>query len=102
MIGKQFVDANKAIECEWCIGIFKGKQAELIKNSSDVGTGYVIKSESGRGVNYEVTAAFRRPVVEPTPEHLQVATMSQSEKLEIIRKRRSNLHAVKPANSLGD
>jgi hypothetical protein len=68
-------------ECEWVIGHFTGDQAKSVKAHADAGIGYFIRNEMGRGMAYEVEAAFRRSTALPLPEYLQRATREQSKRL---------------------
>lgn len=66
----------------WVIGTYKGKDADKVKAHANEGVGYFVRSESGRGTNYEVTVAFRRANDSPIPPHLMTASVGLSEKLD--------------------
>lgn len=82
------------IESDWVIGLFDGSQAKRVKEHADAGIGYFILGDGGAGANYQVKAAFLRPRTSPIPQHLQKADITQSLKLEKMRKDRSGINSA--------
>jgi hypothetical protein len=76
----------------WVIGRYKGDQAKRVKSLADEGVGYFIRQESGKGMTYEVEAAFR--IEGELPPHLIACTPEQSWKLEELRKQRQGLRGL--------
>lgn len=72
----------ETMEAIWVIGRFTGDRAKSVKEHADAGSGYFIREAGGRGMNYEVTAAFRIANDRPLPEYLQMCTREQSLRLE--------------------
>jgi hypothetical protein len=66
----------------WVIGVFTGDRAKSVKAHADTGIGYFVQGEGGRGTNYEVHAAFRRPNDSPIPPELTVCNATQIKILE--------------------
>jgi hypothetical protein len=80
---------------EWVIGKYTGDRAKSVKSLADSGTGYFVRSESGKGIAYEVEVAFRRPIDGPTPTHLTLCDNYQIKKLESLY---SNRHGLRENN----
>lgn len=83
------------MKIEWVIGVYTGERAKSVKEHADAGIGYFIQKEEGRGVTYTVYAAFRRAVETLRPDHLELATPAQVEKLEKLYNARSGVREVK-------
>ncbi len=75
---------------EWVIGLFTGERAKSVRAHADVGLGYFVRQESGRGADYSVEAAFRRVCDTPLPEHLERATAQQAERLDALYQQRTS------------
>ena len=74
--------SKQSSEYEWVIARYRGDRAKRVKERADSGVGYVVRTESGSGNNYEIEVAFRRVIDGPTPESLVVADSRQEEYLE--------------------
>lgn len=73
---------NDYIEYEWVIAVYTGDRAKSVKSHADNGIGYFVREERGKGVNYELEVAFRRPIDGPRPDHLIAADVITSSKLD--------------------
>src|SRR5579871_6729442 len=70
------------MQWEWVVGVYGGDRAKSVRSHADAGIGYFIREVRGKATNYEVEAAFRRPIDGPRPDHLLLATDYQVEKLD--------------------
>lgn len=76
----------------WVIGTFTGSQAQSVKAHADAGLGYFLRSVSGSGGGLMVQAAFRFVTASgPVPPHLEIASLTQSLKLDELQKQRSGI-----------
>jgi hypothetical protein len=85
------MEYDKPIEMEWVIGCYYGDQARSKKALADNGVAYFVRSEQGRGDNYEIEVAFLRPTDTPRPEHLLLADNSQARKLNALYDQRHGI-----------
>lgn len=96
------------MQYQWVIGAYTGEQAKHVRSLADSGIGYFFQRSAGVGPNYTVMAAFRAPANQLLPEHLELASPQQVDKLEqlwIARhgkrvERRSAHTSATPINSL--
>ena len=77
----------------WVIGVFTGERARSVKAHADSGIGYFIREERGRGVGYEVEAAFRRANDSPMPPELVECNNNQ---IDILERKYATRHGLKP------
>lgn len=80
------------MEYQWVIGRFEDEQAERVQAYADKGIGYFVQKAEGKGKGRIVTAAFKRAIDGPLPDHLDLATIYQVEKLENMEHRRNSPH----------
>lgn len=94
------MNSKPPMPSQWVIGKYKGQRAQYIKGLADAGIGYFIREESGKGGSLEITAAFRRPMDSPLPDHLLLANHFQVEKLNnllLVRNGQDRLNKKRPA-----
>lgn len=76
------------MEVQWVIGVYTGERAKSVKAHADAGIGYFIREEGGKGAQYRVIAAFKRPMDSPIPPHLDKATPSVATALDRLHDQR--------------
>jgi len=86
------MQVGKVQKAEWVIGRYKGKKAMRVKDCADVGLGYHVRREEGKGATYEVTVAFTRAIDSPLPHHLVRCTPEQCKKLEELQIKRAGIY----------
>lgn len=80
------------IAWEWAIARYTGEKAKYVKSLADMGIGYYIRSETGKGLNYGIEVGFRRPLDSPRPEGVSFATETSAQKLDKLFDQRNPKH----------
>jgi hypothetical protein len=75
-------DTSKTIAYEWVAARYTGEKAKYVASLAREGVGYQILDQPDTGLAW-IDVAFRRPIVGPRPEHLELIVSSHAiDKLE--------------------
>lgn len=72
------MNADEPMPVQWVVGTWTGDLGKSVKAHANAGITYFTIREDATSI----TAAFRRPMNSPVPDHLEVAPPSMSAKLE--------------------